>query len=207
MTRCWPARSGGAVLRIADEPLPQQRAAGMAEAVAGYVAELAKLAETERQAYEAQAALLRDHAYQLAADPTKASRPPVSLGPVPYLELAVLENASARLKENARGYDAALTHAGAALPADQLAKLQALMLTIDQTLAPDVGLPGRGWYKNLVYAPGRFTGYQAKTLPGVREAIEEHRWTDADRYARLTADALNAYSNRLDQARLVLEQK
>ena len=79
------------------------------------------------------------------------------------------------------------------------------MFDIDQTLAPNVGLPGRAWYKNLIYAPGRFTGYGAKTLPGVREAIEDQRWADADRYAKLTADALNAYSDRLDQATAVLK--
>jgi hypothetical protein len=84
---------------------------------------------------------------------------------------------------------------------------QALMLTIDQTLAPEVGLPGRPWYKNLVYAPGRLTGYGAKTLPGVREAIEERRWSEANRYIRLTADALDAYSARLDQARGVVGGK
>ena len=78
------------------------------------------------------------------------------------------------------------------------------MLTIDQTLAPEEGLPGRPWYKNLVYAPGRFTGYEAKTLPGVREAIEDRRWADANRYAKLTADALNTYSDRLDKATAVL---
>jgi N-acetylated-alpha-linked acidic dipeptidase len=79
------------------------------------------------------------------------------------------------------------------------------MLNIDQTLAPEnVGLPGRDWYKNLVYAPGRYTGYEAKTLPGVREAIEDRRWSDANRYAKLTADALNAYSDRLNAATAVL---
>ena len=66
--------------------------------------------------------------------------------------------------------------------------------TIDQTLAPNAGLPGRPWFKNLVYAPGRYTGYGAKTLPGVREAIEDERWDDANKYAKITADALNAYS-------------
>ena len=81
------------------------------------------------------------------------------------------------------------------------------MVTIDQTLSPEIGLPGRPWYKNLLTAPGRFTGYSAKTLPGVREAIEDRRWADADRYARITADALNAYSDRLDQARAVLAEK
>ncbi len=79
------------------------------------------------------------------------------------------------------------------------------MLTIDQTLAPDLGLPGRGWYKNLIYAPGRYTGYEAKTLPAVREAIEDRRWSDANHYAKLTADALNAYSDRLDKATAILK--
>jgi len=83
----------------------------------------------------------------------------------------------------------------------------ALMQGLDQTLAPDVGLPGRPWYKNLIYAPGRFTGYGAKTLPGVREAIEDERFADADKYSKLTADALNAYSDRLDQATKVLAGK
>ena len=52
--------------------------------------------------------------------------------------------------------------------------------------------------------PGRYTGYDAKTLPGVREAIEDRRWSDANRYAKLTADALNAYSDRLNAATTVL---
>jgi N-acetylated-alpha-linked acidic dipeptidase len=78
------------------------------------------------------------------------------------------------------------------------------MLDIDQLLAPNVGLPGRPWYRNLIYAPGRFTGYEPKTLPGVREAIEDRRWEDANRYAKLTADAINAYCDRLTKATTVL---
>jgi N-acetylated-alpha-linked acidic dipeptidase len=81
------------------------------------------------------------------------------------------------------------------------------MQSIDQTLSPNAGLPGRPWFKNLVYAPGRFTGYGAKTLPGVREAIEDERWDDANKYAKITADALNAYGARLDQATVVLNGK
>ena len=63
----------------------------------------------------------------------------------------------------------------------------------------DIGLPGRDWYKNLIYAPGRLTGYAAKTLPGVREAIEEEHWADVDRYAALTGAALDAYADKLDE--------
>jgi N-acetylated-alpha-linked acidic dipeptidase len=198
---------GRLVLRLADEKLPPQRAGDFAERMALYVTEVKKLAERERQESETQDALLRDHAYRLAADPTKPGAPPEHLDRVPYLEFAPLDNAVANLAVSAQAYDAALSKAGASLPPDRLARLQGLMLTIDQTLAPPVGLPGRPWYKNLVYAPGRFTGYRAKTLPGVREAIEERRWDDANRYSGLTAAALQAYADRLNEARKVLEER
>ncbi len=149
--------------------------------------------------------LLRDHAFQLAADPTKTSGLPTPLQPVPHIEFAALEDAVDRLKSSAKAYDDALAEQADGLSGARLAHVQMLMLDIDQTLAPDIGLPGRAWYKNLIYAPGRYTGYGAKTLPGVREAIEEQRWADADRYAKLTADALDTYCDRLDKATTALK--
>jgi N-acetylated-alpha-linked acidic dipeptidase len=56
----------------------------------------------------------------------------------------------------------------------------------------------------MITAPGRFTGYGAKTLPGVREAIEEGRWDDAGRYIGIIAGTLNAYRAKLDQAVAIL---
>jgi N-acetylated-alpha-linked acidic dipeptidase len=195
---------GRIVLRIADSDVPVQNASGFANAVADYLDQVKKLADDEREEAEAQARLLHDRAFQLAADPTKSTGLPTALGPVPHLEFAILEDAVDRLKRSAKAYDDALAKNAPDLSDARRARVQALMLDIDQTLAPDVGLPGRSWYKNLVYAPGRFTGYEAKTLPGVREAIEDRRWADANRYAKLTADALNAYSDRLNEATKVL---
>ncbi len=197
---------GRVVLRAADATLPLQHAGAFADAVNGYLADVKKLADTQREKAAARTALLRDHVYALDADPTQHTQPPAALGPVPFLDFAPLENAAARLTQSAQAYDSAIAHAGT-LPPDRLARVQLLMLTIDQTLAPDMGLPGRPWYKNLIYAPGRFTGYRAKTLPGVREAIEERRWADADRYAKLTGDALDGYSARLEEATEVLKGK
>jgi N-acetylated-alpha-linked acidic dipeptidase len=62
------------------------------------------------------------------------------------------------------------------------------------------GLPGREWYQHMVYAPGLHTGYGVKTLPAIREAIEERRWDEANRYMGVVSRALNAYSARLDRA-------
>jgi N-acetylated-alpha-linked acidic dipeptidase len=198
---------GRLVMRIADAPGPLQRVADQAAVIATYLDEVKDLASTRRQAAETQNAALRDQIFNLADDPTQSNAPPTALERVPYIDFAPLENAVERLKRCAKDYDASFAKNAAGLPPDKAARLRALMQTIDQTLAPDTGLPGRPWYKNLIYAPGRFTGYGAKTMPGVREAIEDQRWADADQYSKLTAAALNAYSDRLDQARAVLDGK
>jgi N-acetylated-alpha-linked acidic dipeptidase len=197
--------AGRLVLRAGDSDLPLGRTQALADGVSEYLGQVKKLADEKREEADAQAKLLRDRAFQLAADPTKTSGLPTALDRVPHVEFAALEDAIDRLKRSAKAYDDALAKNASHLSGTGLARLQALMIDIDLTLAPDIGLPGRPWYKNLIYAPGRFTGYGAKTLPGVREAIEDRRWADANRYVKITADALNAYSDRLDQATAVLQ--
>ena len=196
---------GVAVLRLADSELPQQHAGNFADTMAWYVKELKKLADDKREAQAVQAKLLADNAFALTADPTKSSGIPTPLKPVPKFDFAPLDNAAAKLKVSATSYDDAFAANAVGLSAEQAARLWSVMQNIDQTLTPDVGLPGRPWFKNVIYAPGRLTGYGAKTLPGVREGIEDERWDDATAYIKITADALNAYSERLDQATTILK--
>jgi N-acetylated-alpha-linked acidic dipeptidase len=192
--------TGRLVLRMADADLPVERYSDFADTVSTYLDEVQKLADTKRDAAIAQAKMLAADAFHLTDDPTKPSGPPTPLKPVPFFNLAPLENAAARVKASAKAYDATLAAKGASLPADTTSKLTALAGQTEQALTAEVGLPGgRGWYKNMIYAPGRFTGYGAKTLPGVREAIEDERWDDANTYSALTAEALNAYADKLDE--------
>jgi len=190
---------GRVVLRMADADIPPQRYGDFADTVSRYLDEVKKLADTKREAAEAQATMLAAGAYRLADDPTKTSGAPTPLKSVPHFNLAPLENAIDRLKTSAKAYDTTLAAKGTSQSDKTKAELFDLARQTEASLAPDIGLPGRSWYKNLIYAPGRFTGYDPKTLPGVREAIEEERWDDVDRYAALTAASLNAYADKLDQ--------
>ncbi len=190
---------GRIVLRMADADVPLSRYGDFADTVSRYVDQVKKLAETKREAAQTQARLLAAGAYRLADDPSKSSAPPTPLKSVPYFNLAPLENAVDHLKRSARAYDTALAAKGAAQSSATKAKLIDLARLAEQSLVVDVGLPGRDWYKHLIYAPGRLTGYDAKTLPGVREAIEEERWTDVNSYAALTGAALEAYAGKLDE--------
>jgi N-acetylated-alpha-linked acidic dipeptidase len=195
---------GRLVLRAADADLPVQQAGGFAETVSRYLEQVKKLEAEKRAVADMQAKMLAGHAFQLAADPTQTSGAPAALLPVPPIDLKAMDLAVARLEASARAYDAAIARYGAQLAPAARLSLATLMQAIDQTLAPPVGLPERPWFKNLIYAPGRYTGYGAKTLPGITEAIEEERWADANTYAHLTADALGDYCARLDQATAIL---
>ena len=66
------------------------------------------------------------------------------------------------------------------------------------------GLPRRPWFKHLLYAPGVYTGYDVKTVPGVREAIEQRRWDEANRYAIVTARVVDGYRAQLDRLTTLL---
>ena len=195
------AKTGGRlVLRMSEADLPVARYGDFADTVSTYLDEVKKLAETKREAQLAQAKLIETDAFKLSDDPTKTNGPPTPLKPVPFFNMAPLENANARLKASAKAYDAALAARGASLPTAVKGQLVALAGKTEQALLVEPGLPGgRGWYMNMVYAPGRFTGYGAKTLPGVREAIEDERWADVDTYAAMAGKALNAYADKLDE--------
>ncbi len=199
--------AGHVVLRMADADVLPLQFGGFAEAVGGYLEELHKLSDDKRTNTEELARLLDQNAFALAADPTRVVLPPAREPAVPYLNFAPLDNTVARLRNSARAYDelyAKLAAGDLKLSEAQRTELNALLRGMEQTLTDARGLPGRDWYRHLVYAPGQFTGYGVKTLPGVREAIEQSRWEEANQYAAITAAALRAYCDRLEQATALL---
>jgi N-acetylated-alpha-linked acidic dipeptidase len=198
---------GRLVLRIADSDTPPQRFGDFAVTVERYLTEVKKLADERRAEDRFRDKLLREGAFRIANDPMKPVGAPEAKADTPHIELAVLEDAVDRLKVSAAAYDAAYADKSSGLTPDRRARLNTALRDIDQLLLNEQGLPMRPWFKHLIYAPGRFTGYGAKTLPGVREAIEERRFADAATYARMTAAALNAFSARLDSARAILNER
>ena len=198
---------GRMVLRMADADTPPQQFDQFADQVASYLDEVKKLTEKRRDQDAKRATLIASGAFKVAADPKHPVDAPAALPPTPFVEFAPLENAIAKLRASATAYNTAYVAHGATLSPEARIKLNGLLGDIDQLLLDDRGLPGRPWFKNLIYAPGRFTGYGAKTLPGVREAIEERRFADANEYAVRTATAIDAYAKRLDAALTVLEAK
>jgi N-acetylated-alpha-linked acidic dipeptidase len=102
-----------------------------------------------------------------------------------------------------RLYNDALPNA-AAIPEDRLRKLNEMLRHAERSLLLPGGLPGRDWYKHAIYAPGLNTGYDPKTLPGIREAVEAQHWELANQQARHLAQALGGLASQVEQAARLL---
>ncbi|HWJ39919.1 MAG TPA: transferrin receptor-like dimerization domain-containing protein, partial [Candidatus Limnocylindrales bacterium] len=88
----------------------------------------------------------------------------------------------------------------AGLAPEKLAKVNEIVARAERALLLPDGLPGRTWYRHQIYAPGLYTGYGAKTLPGVREAVEAQHWEDANQQARRVAQVVRALTDRVEEA-------
>jgi N-acetylated-alpha-linked acidic dipeptidase len=197
---------GRIVLRVANADVLPMQFGALADTVSGYVQELHKLADDKRRSTEDLARLLDQKAFVLANDPTKIVLPPAREPEVPYLDFSSLDNAAARMKKSAKAYDDAYNSNAAALSDAQRKELNSLLRGLEQTFTVPQGLPRRDWYKHLIYAPGLLTGYGVKTVPGVREAIDDNQWNEANQYTAITARAIENYAARLDQATMVLKR-
>ncbi len=201
---------GNAVLRMADAELLPFDFTNLADTVGRYVDEVKKLAATEREKTEELNREIREGVFTATIDPHQHTVPPAVKPEPPYLNFAPLENSLADLRRSAQGYSRLLEKLqGGGQQALEHASLQAVNETLmqsDRKLTQDAGLPGRPWYKNQVYAPGLYTGYGVKTLPGVREAIEQKQWQQAEEEIAIAARTLENEANLIDSATAQLEK-
>lgn len=193
---------GRCVLRLADADVLPFEFQNFSNTVAKYGAEVKQLAETMRTDTDKQAKLLAEKRYEAVADPTKTLLPPKAREAVPYLNFAPLDNALLKLEQSAQAY-AQARKANSALPAARQQELDQLLYQAEQQLLSAEGLPRRPWYRHQIYAPGFYTGYGVKTLPGIREAVEERKWAEADEQIKRTAAAVERFSAQVSRAATV----
>lgn len=191
---------GRAVMRAADSEMPLQSPVPFAHAVSTFVAKVKKAASDQRQRADQQEKLMTLGAWKAANDPSNAQGEPVPLTKVPSIDWSALDAASSALQTSAVAYRDALKAKGAGLSVDEAEKLQGIVGQISQTLLVDEGLPDRPWFRNVIYAPGRYIGYGATTLPAITESLTEEKWDQLPRMIEMTAGALQAYRARLDAA-------
>ena len=200
--------AGRAVLRLADADLLPWDFTAFETTVTGYADEVMALADEMRDETERHNRLVRDDRFAVAADPTETYAPPEAEAPVPHLNFAPLQNALTGLASSAEAHDKArraLVAADDWLSTDQARQVDEILYRTERAMTHPDGLPGRPWFVHQIYAPGFYTGYGVKTLPGVREAIEERAWDEVDRQIARVAETVRTVATEIDRATEILE--
>ena len=122
----------------------------------------------------------------------------------PALDFAPLRASLTKLQKAADAYGAALAKGKAPRDREQAAELNHLLFTSERTFKYDAGLPKRDWFRHLAYAPGFYTGYGVKTLPGIREGIEQKAWDEPKKYIPIVAAAIEKLAAQVDRATTLL---
>jgi N-acetylated-alpha-linked acidic dipeptidase len=188
--------AGTAVLRLADAEVLPFQFTNFTDTIKTYLSELKQLAVSQRAEIEETNREIEEGVFQAIADPKKHMEPPAHTPVPPYLNFAPLENAVELLARSTEKYEKALAAAGEkANPA-----VNAKLIESERRLTDEVGLPNRPWFRHLIYAPGFYTGYGVKTIPGVREAIEQKRWAEVDAQMVRVSKALESEAALLDAA-------
>jgi len=188
-----------ATLRLANADILPFRFGPFVKNVETYRDEVMALMESTRKETERRNALVAADAYTLAADPTHTYVAPEARKPVPYISFAPLQNAIGRLEESAKAYDTAVAATDGESP-EASAALSAALIGTERAMTSTDGLPRRPWFRHQIYAPGFYTGYGVKTLPGVREAIEQRDWDEAAEQVERIAATLTRLADQIDGA-------
>jgi N-acetylated-alpha-linked acidic dipeptidase len=199
--------AGRVTLRLADADVLPLGFDRLSAAIGTYVDEVEKLAGTLRKEAADRGRDLDAGIYQAIDDPTETWIAPPRLDPVPFMNFAPLHNAAAALKTSTDAYQkayAAATAGGKVPAAGVQARLDQILLQAERALTRSEGLPRRPWYVHQIYAPGYYTGYGVKTLPAVREAIEQRQWKEAEQQIGLVAGTIEGYAKEVDRATAAL---
>jgi N-acetylated-alpha-linked acidic dipeptidase len=200
--RALAQTAGTAVLRLADSDVVPFDFTNLSNTVEKYVKELKDLLSKRQDDVRERNREIEEGTLALVRDPRRMAKLPTAQPVPPALDFAPLEQSSAALSTSAQRYQQALAAAGPRLAANHAAlqELNAKLRRAEQQLLDPAGLPNRPWYRHLLYAPGLYTGYSVKTVPGVREGIEQGHYDEAAGEIVRVSGALTRLAQLLDSA-------
>lgn len=188
--------AGHTTLRFANaETLPFDFR-NLQQTISKYTSEIISMADDMRENTAVENQLIKEKHYSVADKVDESLLPPVAKDEVPFLNFAALQNAITTMEKSTSKLSELVGNIN--LTTDKKNEINKKLYRAEQQLLTKDGLPRRGWYKHAIYAPGFYTGYGVKTLPGIREAIEQRNWKEVQEQVAIAAAAINGFSAYLD---------
>jgi N-acetylated-alpha-linked acidic dipeptidase len=197
---------GSLVIRLADASVLPFEFTSLADTVQTYVSDLEAQLKNRQTEVKELNQQIEEGVFTAIADPRRQTTAPVVESVPPSINFAPLDNAASALSQAADRYKKSLEAARSRMTPDQIRAINKGLIQSERHLTDTGGLPRRPWYRHMLYAPGFYTGYGVKTMPGVREALEQKNYAEAEREIVRVAEALTREAQLIDGLTQALEQ-
>ena len=208
--RALAQTAGSAVMRLADADLLPFGFTNLADAVARFSRDLENLLKARQDEAHELNLEIEEGVFAATGDPQRPRVPPPVQEIPPHLNFAPLNNGVEAVRQAAAAYEAALTKAGEnggeALTRRGVRSVDTTLLGVERAMLDPAGLPRRPWYRNMIVAPGMYTGYGVKTIPMAREGLELGRWAESEEGLSRSGQALQRVAGAIGKAAAELEE-
>ena len=189
------------VLRLSESEILPYRFINMADNIKTFIDSNKKLAKKVKEETARRNNLLDKKAFTIAKNPKIQYAPPKRLSEMKDFDFSSLDRSYNKLLDAAISFEKAIERSKIDnISQTDLVEINRLIREVEGALTLEKGLPRRPWYKNMIYAPGFYTGYGVKTLPGIREGLEERKWDEVDLYILEVSKAIERASNKIKKA-------
>ena len=194
---------GRAVLRMAYADTLPFEFKNLHKTISNYVTEMISMTDQMRESTLISNQVIAGNNYKLADDPTKPTKAPIAKAEVPFIDFSPIQNSLVKLDQSANSLSESLSKG--TIAKSKLEDINKALYRAEQSLLTEQGLPRRPWYKHTLYAPGFYTGYGVKTMPGVREAIEQRDWKEAQQQINIAANAIGRLAEHLKATSMMVK--
>ena len=193
------------VLRLSESEILPYRFINLADNIKTFIDSNKKLAKKVKEETVRRNNLLDKKAFTIAKNPKIQYAPPKRLSEMKDFDFSSLDRSYNKLVDAAISFEKAIERSKIDnISQTDLIEINRLIREVEGALTLEKGLPRRPWYKNMIYAPGFYTGYGVKTLPGIREGLEERKWDEVDLYILEVSKAIERASNKIKKAALLI---
>ncbi len=203
--RALAQTAGTMVMRLSETDLLPLKFSGLVDAVKKYLEEVQTLLKTKQDESNERNRQIDDGVFTAIADPHEKFVLPVKEHVPPFLNFAPLQNAVDSLSRSAEHYSR-VSEKISTQDQKLVQFLNQRLIQVERAFTHDDGLPNRSWFKHQIYAPGFYTGYGVKTLPAIREAIEQNNWTLAEKQIIKVSAVIGQGAGAIDAMAVEIEK-
>jgi len=208
--RALSQTAGTAVMRLADAQIIPVDYVPQAAAIQKYEAEIEALLKNTQEELTERAKQLGEGAFAATNDPRRPMAPPPVEAVPQSMNFSSMREAIGSLQAGAAHFSKALAafreRGSPMLSARSVNLVNTDIIRVSRLFLDENGVPGRPWFKNLIYSSAVNAGYSSEPIAAIRDSMDDKKWHEAEAQIPRVAHVIGSVAAGIEKAACDLER-